>query len=378
MIDRRILLGAIAGSTLFPKTGAAQPTSEEKLPRLSGNIMIAARQGYRPERKGGFRLEVDNASIDPALIIHNYGHGGAGITLSMGCAVEVCQLLQAIPNFSQASDVAVLGAGIIGLSTAHKIMRTYSNKRIIIYRHKKTDRTTSVIAGGQFYPAGARPDNSGPERDKFDCILKKSWDEFHNLTPSIKYGIVKNVPNYTINQNLSEFPDNFHQPQLVDGSVFPEFSRHRNIYKFDTILIQVPKLMQQLEQELMESGRVRFLQGIEINSRDRIKNTKFNFIINCMGENGGRFFGEEEASRNSRKKGYLAFLNSEWPNVKYAFSGGSGDNNFLNYMFSRPDHLVIGGTYGEPTGPNLDTPDKIAARLVMRMDRLLRGMNPDD
>lgn len=26
-------------------------------------------------------------------IIHNYGHGGAGITLSYGCAVEVCEII---------------------------------------------------------------------------------------------------------------------------------------------------------------------------------------------------------------------------------------------------------------------------------------------
>ncbi len=43
------------------------------------------RVGLRPSRKENIRLEVEpNSSI-----IHNYGHGGSGVTLSWGCAIEV-------------------------------------------------------------------------------------------------------------------------------------------------------------------------------------------------------------------------------------------------------------------------------------------------
>lgn len=27
-------------------------------------------------------------------IIHNYGHGGSGVTLSYGCAVDVCEIIR--------------------------------------------------------------------------------------------------------------------------------------------------------------------------------------------------------------------------------------------------------------------------------------------
>ncbi|OKH52149.1 amino acid oxidase [Calothrix sp. HK-06] len=44
--------------------------------------------GLRPSRKENIRLEAEpNSSI-----IHNYGHGGSGVTLSWGCAIEVAAL----------------------------------------------------------------------------------------------------------------------------------------------------------------------------------------------------------------------------------------------------------------------------------------------
>ena len=53
--------------------------------------VIAERVGLRPFRTSGVRLERDR-SRDGRVIIQNYGHGGAGFTLSWGCAREVLGL----------------------------------------------------------------------------------------------------------------------------------------------------------------------------------------------------------------------------------------------------------------------------------------------
>ena len=53
--------------------------------------VLAERVGLRPFRKSGVRLERDQLP-DGRTVIHNYGHGGAGFTLSWGCAEEVCGL----------------------------------------------------------------------------------------------------------------------------------------------------------------------------------------------------------------------------------------------------------------------------------------------
>jgi D-amino-acid oxidase len=56
-------------------------------PRLRGATVRAHRVGLRPVRPS-VRLEAE--SLDGGrLLLHNYGHGGAGVTLSWGCALEV-------------------------------------------------------------------------------------------------------------------------------------------------------------------------------------------------------------------------------------------------------------------------------------------------
>jgi D-amino-acid oxidase len=50
--------------------------------------VLAERVGLRPFRRSGVRVGRDHLR-DGRTIIHNYGHGGAGFTLSWGCAREV-------------------------------------------------------------------------------------------------------------------------------------------------------------------------------------------------------------------------------------------------------------------------------------------------
>ena len=54
--------------------------------------VLAERVGLRPFRRSGVRLERDRIA-DGRAVIHNYGHGGAGFTLSWGCARKVLELI---------------------------------------------------------------------------------------------------------------------------------------------------------------------------------------------------------------------------------------------------------------------------------------------
>jgi D-amino-acid oxidase len=55
-------------------------------PRLAGVEVIEHRVGLRPTRPS-VRLEEER--LDGRRVLHNYGHGGAGVTLSWGCAEDV-------------------------------------------------------------------------------------------------------------------------------------------------------------------------------------------------------------------------------------------------------------------------------------------------
>jgi D-amino-acid oxidase len=55
--------------------------------------VIAERVGLRPFRKSGVRVEAEHWS-DGRTVIHNYGHGGSGFTLSWGCAEKVREFAQ--------------------------------------------------------------------------------------------------------------------------------------------------------------------------------------------------------------------------------------------------------------------------------------------
>jgi D-amino-acid oxidase len=53
--------------------------------------VLNERVGLRPFRKSGVRLEREKLG-DVRTVIHNYGHGGSGFTLSWGCAENVFEI----------------------------------------------------------------------------------------------------------------------------------------------------------------------------------------------------------------------------------------------------------------------------------------------
>jgi D-amino-acid oxidase len=59
-------------------------------PRLRDARFIEDLVGFRPTRS---RIRVERVDLDGVPLIHNYGHGGSGVTVSWGCAREVLRLI---------------------------------------------------------------------------------------------------------------------------------------------------------------------------------------------------------------------------------------------------------------------------------------------
>ncbi len=74
-----------------PATTAAIVTECSRALGIEPPAVQRARVGLRPFRRGGICLRADQLP-DGRRVIHNYGHGGAGFTLSWGCARAVLAL----------------------------------------------------------------------------------------------------------------------------------------------------------------------------------------------------------------------------------------------------------------------------------------------
>ncbi len=89
----------VLGGTVEPGVEDLTPDPEETerilarcarlAPQLSEGQVVASSVGLRPGRSA-IRLEVEE--LNGRAVIHNYGHGGSGLTLSWGCAREVADL----------------------------------------------------------------------------------------------------------------------------------------------------------------------------------------------------------------------------------------------------------------------------------------------
>jgi D-amino-acid oxidase len=98
--ERTVVLGGTAevGATdLGPDAGTTAAVLERctaLVPALRAAPVLATRVGLRPTRSC-VRLEVGQLE-DGRPVVHDYGHGGAGVTLSYGCAADIVRLVAAL------------------------------------------------------------------------------------------------------------------------------------------------------------------------------------------------------------------------------------------------------------------------------------------
>ena len=120
-------------------TNALQPTADFTWDPIARPPIA----GLRPWRTNSYRLEPE--MLGDKFVVHNYGHGGAGITMSWGCAQEVLDFISARglpPN----TDVAVIGCGVMGMTVASVLAS--ARFQVTIYAKDFPPHTTSNVAGG--------------------------------------------------------------------------------------------------------------------------------------------------------------------------------------------------------------------------------------
>jgi len=158
------VVGALSGCAL--DTQHPSSATQLSLPtlRIAPDRISAITVCTRPFRAQGPRLEAEHRG--GKTVIHHYGHGGSGWSLSWGSGYEAMQLALATGE----REFAVIGCGAIGLTTAVLLART--GARVTIYAKDLPPFTRSSWATGVFSPDSriALAQYVTPE-------FKKTWNE---------------------------------------------------------------------------------------------------------------------------------------------------------------------------------------------------------
>src|SRR6476620_11523419 len=85
--------------------------------KASWDRVIRTTVGLRPHRDAGFVLKPDK--LDDKLLVHNYGHGGAGMSLAWGTGLMAAEFA----TEHQSRQAAVIGCGSVGLTCSRQLQR---------------------------------------------------------------------------------------------------------------------------------------------------------------------------------------------------------------------------------------------------------------
>ncbi|MDR7333665.1 FAD-dependent oxidoreductase [Roseateles asaccharophilus] len=147
-MQRRHLLAASAAGFALPAWSLdfAPPRAPAAM-RLDVDRIIDITVGIRPFRARGPRLETQR--LHGKTVVHHYGHGGSGWSLSWGSAQRALEQVRAT-GLRPGQRLAVVGAGAIGLTTARCAQQ--AGYRVTVYAKDRPPRVHSSAATGLWTP----------------------------------------------------------------------------------------------------------------------------------------------------------------------------------------------------------------------------------
>ena len=300
--------------------------------RVSRDRVIRTLVGLRPYRPGGFVVRTD--VLDGKPVIHNYGHGGAGLTLCWGSAhLAMEEALQ-----TEHRDCAVIGCGVMGLTAGTLLQRR--GFRVTIYARELPPHTTSNVAGGLWLPTSVYEEGqaSAAFKAQFRRAARLSHWYFQELVGEY-YG-VRWISNYLASGEPIRRPPWF--AELID--LFPEredippeghsFPR-RYVSRNATLQIHPPVFLPAVERDFRLAGGQIVVR--EFHSPGEVVALAQPLVINCAGLGSRDLFGDTALMP---VKGQLTVLRPQ-PEVDYIL----GVDDISLYMHSRPDGVLLGGTF---------------------------------
>lgn len=354
-MDRRSLLklGGMAAlgfsvEACAPKAATAVITAPKRPPirlapvNISYDRIIRTTIGLRPHRPSGFVLRADK--LDNKLLIHNFGHGGSGMSLSWGTASMATDL--ALPHAERRA--AVLGSGVVGLTSARELQR--HGFEVTIYAAAVPPDTTSNMSLAGWTPTSGLVDNT---------LRTAAWDEqcrhaariaYRRLQLLIgpKYGVTW-VAQYQPTDSVGQGNQN-PNPLLPEDLVGPD----RVVLGPGEHPFRTQYCVERLEMRIEPSIYLDALMADFLNWGGKVVIRKFdapadiarlneNVIVNCTGLGSKELFKDPDLMP---LKGQLVVLVPQ-PEVTYGTNGAGRqlppDSGFV-HMMPRSDGIILGGT----------------------------------
>lgn len=370
-----IAAGALAGTSLLGcgvRSAALHPIVGEARRRrglvpvnVSPARVIRTEVGLRPFRRSGFLVRAD--TFGNKLLIHNYGHGGAGVTLSWGSAHLV---LEELRESGRSGPAAVIGCGAVGLATARMLQRR--GFEVAIYARDLPPDTTSDVAGASWYPSSVVEDalRTPAFTAQFEKAARFSHRSFQGLIGD-RYGVqwreryfLSEVPieqpwEYSLLRDL--FPD----AHTLAPSDHPFASRYVAVESrmFIEPAVYLAALLDDFRQA---GGRVHVTAFKDPAAVAALEEP---IIVNCTGLGARELFGDSDLVAI---KGQLSVLLPQ-PEIDYALGTNDGHGRADLYMYPRRDGILLGGTHErgvESLEPNLEA----GRRLVEGHRAVFSGM----
>ena len=363
-------LGVPGCSTVVvsPATPAGRPILTLPVVRASWDRVIRTTVGLRPYRPSGFVLRA--TKLDDTLLVHNYGHGGTGHSLSWGCGAVAADL--ALEQGGRRA--AVIGCGIVGLTTTRQLQRRGFD--VTIYAKAVPPDTTSNMALAGFTPTSGlvdRDERTPAWDEQFRRVAEISYRELQLLVGR-PYG-VSWIDNYsTMNQRPLDLSDVGSQsllpPALRTGRDVLGPGEHpfplRYATRRTTLRIEPSIYLDAMVKDVLLFGARIVIRGFET-LRD-LMTLDEPVVVNCTGLGARDLFGDDALIPT---KGQLTVLVPQ-PEVNYRTSGGITPQPGSGiHMMPRADGIVRGGT--SERGEWSLEPDEDARRRVVEGHMALYG-----
>lgn len=335
-LSRRTLIGAAAAFALpaaarpFTRLPPAGPCGPLPPVIVDRSRIIRQAVGFRPYRKSGFVVRAE--ALGRKKLVHNYGHGGGGITLSWGSSKLAVDL--GLPGHR--GPVAVIGAGALGLTTARLIQE--AGFPVTLYAAALPPNTTSNIAGGEWHPAFAYDKDSVTPafRAQLHAACQYSFERFQTMIGA-DYGV-----RWMRNHDMANAP--LHVEDV--DTIIPEMlTRNRDLtraehpFPFDYVrswdcpIVETPIFLRAMMRDLLMDG-ARFVTR-KFTAPKELKSLHEKLIFNCTGLGSRELFADSELEG---WRGQLVMLLPQ-PEVTYAIHAPA-----ITYMFSRSDAVILGGS----------------------------------